>query len=76
MSQGNSARIYLREDRSESYSKKIPGVDPRLGSTYLLTYATAGTLMIQISQELERMIITRRWVGPKCPGVLSPGWFL
>ena len=29
MSQGNSARIYLREDRSESYCKKIPGV--RLG---------------------------------------------
>ena len=22
--------IYLREDRSESYSKRIPGVDPRL----------------------------------------------
>ena len=30
MSQGNSARIYLREDRSESYCKKNPGVGPRL----------------------------------------------
>ena len=30
MSQGNSARIYLREDRSESYCKKIPGVIFRL----------------------------------------------
>ena len=34
MSQGNSARIYLREDRSESYCKKIPGVRALL--TFLL----------------------------------------
>ena len=31
MSQGNSARIYLREDRSESYSKKIPKNFPPFG---------------------------------------------
>ena len=58
--------IYLREDRSESYSKRIPGVDPRL--------TTSTTTLRRRPPSTERVATaySRDWQRGVCSSAGNP----